>query len=77
MLDLPDAESGHSHPIHKSGVTGVGECPLVLMPMMQIRVVRVRVAQRGMTMPVPMRLRHRAIMRVPVMVVMCVAVFVA
>ena len=48
----------------------------VLVPVMQIGVMRVRVAQGGMTMPVRMWLRHRAVMRVLMMIVMPMAMVV-
>ena len=44
--------------------------------MMQVRIVRVGVAHRFMTMPVGMRLGHRSVMRVLMMFVVDVAVFV-
>jgi hypothetical protein len=46
------------------------------MPMMQIGVVRVRMVEGFMTVPVRMRLRHWPIMGMLVMVVMCMTVFV-
>ena len=43
---------------------------------MQIRIVRVRMAHRGVTVPVRMWLRRWAIMRVLVMIVMDMAMVV-
>ena len=51
------------------------ETPSVLMSMMQIRVVRMGVTQRPMTVPVRVRLRHWAVVVVLVVVVMRVTVF--
>ena len=48
--------------------------PLV-MPVMQIGIVRMRMVQGFMTVPVRMRLRHWPIMEMLVMVVMCMTVF--
>lgn len=49
---------------------------LVVMPMMQIRVVRVCVAQGRVTVPVRMRLGHRAVVDMLVVIVMRMAVIV-
>ena len=50
--------------------------PSMLMPMMQIRIMRVGMTQGSMMVPVRMWLRHDTIMGVLVMVVMRMAVFV-
>ena len=47
------------------------------MPMVQIRIMRVRMAQGGMTVPVRMRLGHRAIVEMLMMIVMRMAMLVA
>jgi len=49
----------------------------VRMPMVQIRVMRVRMAQRGVTVPVRMRLGHRAIVEMLMMIVMRMAMLMA
>ena len=48
----------------------------VTVPVMQVGVMRMRVPQGRMPMPVGMRLRHRPVMRVPMVRVMFVAVLV-
>ena len=48
---------------------------MVLMPVMQIRIMRVAMAQRLMAMPMGMRLAHLAVMFMLVMLVVDVAVF--
>ena len=46
------------------------------MPVMQIGIMRVRMAQRRVPMGVRMRLRHRPIVCVPVVFIVHMAVFV-
>ena len=46
------------------------------MPVMQVRVMRMRVAQRRVAVPMRMRFADRPVMRVPVMRVVSMAVLV-